>query len=67
MICNSGRGASVSLLGLLQVTNPIPLFPSDRNGVIIQLPAITGPQPSVMGTMTFGIETESNNSFAPQL
>ena len=49
---------------LLRVANPVPLFPSDRNGVIIQLPSITGPQTSVMGTMTFGIGTESNNSFA---
>lgn len=53
----------VTVSALLQVSNPIPLFPSDRNGVIIQLPAITGPRPSVMGTMTFGIGTESNNSF----
>lgn len=54
----------VIVSALLQVTNPIPLFSSDRNGVIIQLPPITGPQSSVLGTMTFGIGTESNNTFA---
>jgi len=62
---NVGCGATDSpvLVGtLLQVSNPVASFPSDRNGVIIQIPPPSGPQPSVIGTMTFGIGTESNNS-----
>ncbi|MGA7335944.1 MAG: DUF3443 family protein [Candidatus Sulfotelmatobacter sp.] len=46
----------------LQVSNPIPSFSPDNNGVIIQLPPVSDPQASVVGTMTFGIGTESNNT-----
>lgn len=44
-----------------QVQNPIALFPSDNNGVIIQLPALTGSAASLSGSMIFGIGTQSNN------
>jgi len=44
----------------LQVSNPIASF-YDGNGVVIQFPAVSDPQASVVGTMTFGIRTESNN------
>lgn len=47
---------------LLQVSNPIALFASDRNGVMIQLPSVSSAQASASGTMTFGIGTESNNN-----
>ena len=43
-----------------QVTNPVPLF-SDNTGVILQLPAVSGTEAAVTGTMIFGIGTESNN------
>ena len=43
-----------------QVTNPVTLF-ADNNGVILQLPAVSGTQAAVTGTMIFGIGTESNN------
>jgi len=46
----------------MQVSNPVPSFSPDNNGVIIQLPTVSDPQASVIGTMTFGIGTESNNS-----
>lgn len=45
-----------------QVQNPVPLFASDNNGVLIQLPSITGPQTSVSGSLIFGIGTRSNNA-----
>lgn len=51
-----------------QVTNPITLFSSflggnnDSNGMVLQLPAVSGTEASAIGTMTFGIGTESNNS-----
>jgi hypothetical protein len=52
-----------------QITNPIKLFSPipglsgniDSNGVILQLPPVSGPEASATGTMTFGIATETNN------
>ena len=44
-----------------QVSNPIPLFSADRNGVILQLPLVSNPQAAVSGFMIFGIGTASNN------
>ena len=46
----------------MQVTNPVSLFGSDNNGVLLQLPPVTDPQVSVVGTLIFGIGTEPNNS-----
>src|SRR5215469_4073745 len=45
-----------------QVKNPVALFETDNNGVVIQLPAVTGAEASVSGTMTFGIGTQSDNA-----
>lgn len=44
-----------------QVQNPIVLFPKDNNGVIIELPSVTGADTSVSGSMIFGIGTQTNN------
>jgi hypothetical protein len=44
-----------------QVTNPVALFAKDNNGVIVELPAATGSEASMSGTLVFGIGTESNN------
>jgi len=44
-----------------QVQNPIVLFPKDNNGLIIQLPSVTGSETSVSGSMIFGIGTQTNN------
>ena len=46
-----------------QVTNPVPKFPSDNNGIMLSMPAI-GPsgQATATGTLTFGINTQSNNA-----
>lgn len=44
-----------------QLHNPVALFAKDNNGVIIELPAVSGPQPSVSGSLVFGIGTQSNN------
>jgi hypothetical protein len=45
-----------------QVTNPVFNFPVDNNGVILELPAVTGEAATVDGNMVFGIGTESNNA-----
>lgn len=44
-----------------QVQNPVALFPTDNNGVIIELPAVSGAEATVSGSLVFGIGTESNN------
>ncbi len=44
-----------------QVPNPVTMFPSDNNGVILELPAVTAPVASVSGSLVFGIGTQSNN------
>jgi hypothetical protein len=46
----------------LQVQNPVSLFPTDKNGVILELPAVSGAEASVSGSLVFGIGTESNNT-----
>lgn len=44
-----------------QVQNPVALFAQDNNGVLLQLPTLTAPQPTLDGSMIFGIGTQSNN------
>lgn len=44
-----------------QVTNPVALFPTDNNGVIIELPAVSGSAATLNGSLVFGIGTQSNN------
>ena len=48
-----------------QVSNPVAYFATDNNGVILQMPAISiYGQKSATGTLTFGIDTQANNSLA---
>ena len=50
-----------------QVTNPIALFPTDNNGVIIQLPSVAAAgAATVSGYMIFGVDTETNNASGSQ-
>ena len=44
-----------------QVTNPVVLLPTDNNGVIVELPSVSGSAASITGSLIFGIGTESNN------
>jgi len=44
-----------------QVSNPIALFASDANGVVLEFPSAASTQATLTGTMTFGIETLPNN------
>jgi len=44
-----------------QVPNPVTLFATDNNGVIIQLPSVSGAETSITGSLIFGIGTQSNN------
>jgi hypothetical protein len=45
----------------LQVQNPVASFLTDNNGVILELPAVSGGEASVSGSLIFGIGTQSNN------
>jgi Protein of unknown function (DUF3443) len=45
-----------------QVQNPVALFSQNHNGVVVQLPAASGNQPSISGSLIFGIGTEGNNA-----
>lgn len=45
-----------------QVTNPVTLFGIDNNGVLLQMPLVSDPQVNAVGTLIFGIDTETNNS-----
>jgi len=47
-----------------QVTNPVALFPVDDNGVIVELPSVSGSASTVTGSLIFGVGTESNNQLA---
>ncbi len=60
--CNSSSCQSTAISLAQQVQNPITLFATDNNGVIIGLPSISvSGATSVSGTMTFGVGTQSNN------
>ena len=59
--CPAG-GCEVTTQSLAkQVLNPIVLFATDNNGVIIEFPSVSGAETSVTGSLTFGIGTQSNN------
>jgi len=59
--CTSS-GCTVSAQAVAQqVQNPVTMFASDNNGVIVELPAVSAPAPSLNGSLVFGIGTQSNN------
>jgi hypothetical protein len=74
--CSSGGGCNATFVscGTLcqdsipnqQVTNPVFNFPTDNNGVIVELPALqpagSSAEATVTGQLVFGIGTESNNA-----
>jgi len=59
---SSGVCTPVAMALAQQVTNPATKFATDNNGVIVQLPPVTGAVPSIAGTLVFGIGTQSNNA-----
>jgi Protein of unknown function (DUF3443) len=68
--CTSGSAqcgpTAVSSLAS-EVANPVALFPTDNNGVIIQLPSVsTAGAATVLGNMIFGVDTQANNASGTQ-
>lgn len=50
-----------------QVMNPVPLFATDNNGTIIELPSVANPGAATLtGSLIFGIDTQSNNASGTQ-
>jgi hypothetical protein len=50
-----------------QVPNPVTRFAADNNGSILELPSVaTNGQLTVNGTLTFGVDTQSNNQSGSQ-
>jgi Protein of unknown function (DUF3443) len=61
-LCTSSTACTDSAMPLaMQITNPVASFAADNNGVIIELPAVSGTAASVSGSLTFGIGTLGNN------
>jgi hypothetical protein len=62
--CSSGTCQVTSQALAQQVANPVGSFATDNNGVIVELPAVTAPTPSITGSLVFGIGTQSNNGIS---
>jgi len=65
--CTSTACNAIAVPLASQVLNPIPLFATDNNGSIIELPSVAaGGAATVSGSIFFGIDTESNNASGGQ-
>ena len=59
---NADSCSATTLAPSQQVQNPVPLFASDNNGVQLQLQQVAAAGAlTASGTLTFGINTQSNN------
>jgi hypothetical protein len=59
--CSGNTCSPAFIATSAQVANPVVLFPKDNNGVIVELPAVSGNAATLSGSLIFGIGTESNN------
>jgi hypothetical protein len=65
--CSATTCAPIAAPLNTQVLNPIPLFATDNNGTIIELPSVASPgETTLTGSLIFGIDTESNNASGTQ-
>ena len=63
--CAGASCTAVTMQVSNQLPNPISRFASDNNGVALTLPTVpAGGSAAIAGTMTFGINTQSNNALA---
>jgi hypothetical protein len=60
--CTSSTCTAALVVQADQVTNPVVLFTTDNNGVVMTLPATTSDaEATLTGSLIFGINTQSNN------
>jgi len=59
--CSGTKCSPAFIAAADQVANPVALFPTDNNGVIVELPSASSSAASLSGSLVFGIGTESNN------
>jgi hypothetical protein len=65
--CSSTQCQPTTAALTSQVPNPVTLFATDNNGVIIQLPSVAAPgSATVTGYLFFGIDTQTNNKSGSQ-
>jgi hypothetical protein len=65
--CSSTACQATAVPLASQVPNPVTLFATDNNGVVIQLPSVAAQgAATVTGSMIFGIDTQSNNKSGTQ-
>lgn len=61
--CSGSNCTATAITTSLAVVNPVFRFASDNNGVILAMPSIpSSGQATATGTLTFGINTQSNNT-----
>jgi len=65
--CTSTLCQATTVLLATQVQNPVTLFATDSNGVVIQLPSVPDQgAATVKGFLIFGIDTQTNNKSGSQ-
>jgi hypothetical protein len=65
--CTSTLCQATTVLLASQVQNPVALFATDNNGVVIQLPSVAAQgAATVPGFLIFGIDTQTNNKSGNQ-
>ena len=65
--CTSTLCQATTVLLASQVQNPVTLFATDNNGVVIQLPSVAAlGAATVQGFLIFGIDTQTNNKSGNQ-
>ena len=65
--CTSALCQATTVLLASQVQNPVTLFGTDNNGVVIQLPSVAAQgAATVQGFLIFGIDTQTNNKSGNQ-
>ncbi|HEV3140446.1 MAG TPA: DUF3443 domain-containing protein [Vicinamibacterales bacterium] len=64
--CPSSGCAVIAQPSARQLQNPVWMFASDNNGVMIQLPSVaSGGTGTLTGSLVFGIGTQSDNALGP--